>query len=63
MIGQDVINDFHKLETCTKAKCDDECHKCTLYREKHNECSRDYDKRWNDWAKKQHEEFEKLLRQ
>ena len=63
MIGQDVINDFHKLETCTKAKCDDECHKCALFREKSNECSRDYGKRWNDWAKKQHEEFEKLLRQ
>lgn len=63
MTGQDVINDFHKLETCTKTECDDECLKCSLFRETNNECSRDYGKRWNDWAKKQHKEFEKLLKE
>lgn len=61
MTGQDVINDFNKLETCKKSKCDDECLKCSLFRKIKNECSRDFGKRWNEWTKKQHEEFTKSL--
>ena len=51
-----------ELYEATESGCDKKCNDCPLWLKHKNVCMHEDNKRWQEWAKKQHEEFGEMLR-
>lgn len=64
MTGQDVINDYHKLEDCHKQIYDQECITCALFSiGKQKYCAKEFEEKWERWNENNKKAFYEKLQQ